>query len=106
MVLEGVRFQHNETALLDQIIGIDRNFQSRLPLLHEIAIRLTLGFISALEYISCHANHVNEAISAGATREEIIEATVTGIDYGGGASYVLVRDHLLEILDTFEMASG
>jgi AhpD family alkylhydroperoxidase len=49
---------------------------------------------------SCLINHINNAINAGATRDEIIEAASIGVDYGGGASFVMVRDNLLDILNS------
>jgi AhpD family alkylhydroperoxidase len=56
--------------------------------------------------ISCLANHANEAIAAGATRDEVFEAAAIGIDYGGGASFVMVRDNLLDILDEIGKAKS
>jgi AhpD family alkylhydroperoxidase len=49
--------------------------------------------------VSCLANHIHNAIIAGATKEEIVEAAAIGVDYGGGASYVMVRDHLLDFIE-------
>jgi alkylhydroperoxidase/carboxymuconolactone decarboxylase family protein YurZ len=42
------------------------------------------------------------ALSARATREEIIEAAAIGIEFGGGGAFVLVRDNLLQFLDELE----
>ena len=42
------------------------------------------------------------ALSARATREEIIEAASIGVEFGGGGAFVLVRDNLLPFLDDLE----
>jgi AhpD family alkylhydroperoxidase len=56
----------------------------------------------ATRCIPCLANHANNAVSAGATRAEIIEAAAIGVEFGGGPSFVVVRDHLLDFLDDIE----
>ena len=56
----------------------------------------------ATRCIPCLANHANNAIATGATREEILEAAGVGIEFGGGPSFVIVRDHLLDFLDDIE----
>lgn len=53
----------------------------------------------ATRCIPCLANHMNNAVSAGAMKEEIFEAAAIGIEFGGGPSFVVVRDHLLDFLD-------
>ena len=56
----------------------------------------------ATRCLPCLANHVNNAINAGANKDEILEAAAIGVDYGGGPAFVMVRDHLLDILDQVE----
>ncbi len=56
----------------------------------------------ATRCIPCLANHANNAIAAGATREEVLEAAAIGIEFGGGPSFVVVRDNLLDFLDEIE----
>jgi len=41
----------------------------------------------------------------GATRQEIIEAAALGVEFGGGPSYAVVRDNLLQFLDDIEGVS-
>jgi AhpD family alkylhydroperoxidase len=53
----------------------------------------------ATRCIPCLANHTNNAIQAGATNNEVLEAAAIGIEFGGGPSFVIVRDHLLGFLD-------
>ncbi len=53
----------------------------------------------ATRCIPCLGNHLNNAIAAGATREQALEAASIGIEFGGGPSFVVVRDHLLGMLD-------
>lgn len=56
----------------------------------------------ATRCVPCLANHVNNSIVAGATRDEVLEAAAIGIEFGGGPSFVVVRDHLLDFLDEIE----
>jgi len=56
----------------------------------------------ATRCIPCLANHMNNALSAGAGRAEILEAAAIGVEFGGGPSFVIVRDHLLDFLDDLE----
>jgi AhpD family alkylhydroperoxidase len=49
--------------------------------------------------VPCLANHMKNATDAGATREEVIDAAKIGIEFGGGPSFVVVRNNLLEFLD-------
>ena len=56
----------------------------------------------ATRCIPCLANHAYNAVHAGATRTEVIEAAAIGVEFGGGPSFVVVRDHLLDFLDEIE----
>jgi AhpD family alkylhydroperoxidase len=49
--------------------------------------------------IPCLAVHMKNAVSAGATRDEIIDAAKISVEFGGGPSFVVVRNNLLEFLD-------
>ncbi len=53
----------------------------------------------ATRCIPCLGNHLNNAIAAGASREQALEAAAIGVEFGGGPSFVVVRDHLLGMLD-------
>ncbi|MGA2160906.1 MAG: carboxymuconolactone decarboxylase family protein [Methanoregula sp.] len=52
--------------------------------------------------IPCLAHHTKNAIEAGATRDEVLDAAKIGIEFGGGPSFVVVRNNLLEFLDEIE----
>ncbi len=56
----------------------------------------------ATRCVPCLVNHSNNAIAAGATREEVLDAAAIGIEFGGGPSFVVVRDNLLDFLDEIE----
>ncbi len=45
--------------------------------------------------------HVHEALQAGATREEIVEAAMVAVAFGGGPSMAYVVTVLKETLDEF-----
>lgn len=53
----------------------------------------------ATRCIPCLAIHSNNAMSAGATREQVIEAAAIGVEFGGGPAFVVARDQLLDMLD-------
>ena len=53
----------------------------------------------ATRCIPCLANHMDNAVSAGATRAEVIDAAVIGVEFGGGPAFVMAREHLLKFLD-------
>jgi AhpD family alkylhydroperoxidase len=56
----------------------------------------------ATRCVPCLANRSNNALSAGATRAEILEASAIGVEFGGGPSFMVVRDHLLAFLDDLQ----
>jgi AhpD family alkylhydroperoxidase len=49
--------------------------------------------------ITCLGHHANNAVAAGASREQVIEAAAIGVEFGGGPSFVMVRENLLPMLD-------
>jgi AhpD family alkylhydroperoxidase len=53
----------------------------------------------ATRCIPCLAHHASNAMNAGATHEEVIDAAAIGVEFGGGPSFVVVREHLLQFLD-------
>ena len=53
----------------------------------------------ATRCVPCLAFHANNAVKAGAARNEVIEAATIGVEVGGGPSFVMVRDNLLDFLD-------
>ncbi len=63
---------------------------------------IAVGAAVATRCVPCLANHTNNAISAGAARHEVMEAAAIGIEFGGGPSFVVVRDNLLGFLDEIE----
>lgn len=62
------------------------------------AIACSVAAVSA----SSLAIHSANAMASGATRQQIVEAAAIGVEFGGGPSYTLVRDHLLGFLDEIE----
>jgi AhpD family alkylhydroperoxidase len=56
----------------------------------------------ATRCVPCLASHATNAIEAGATREEVVEAAAIGVEFGGGPSFVVARDNLLDFLDEIE----
>lgn len=53
----------------------------------------------ATRCVPCLANHLSNAIAAGASKDEIFEAASIGVEFGGGPSFVVVRDHLMEFYE-------
>jgi AhpD family alkylhydroperoxidase len=71
--------------------------ESALELKHKELI--AVGAAVATKCIPCLANHANNAFTHGARRQEIIDAAAIGVEFGGGPSFVVVRDNLLDFLD-------
>lgn len=71
---------------------LDRKYKELMAVTAAVATRC----------IPCLANHANNAMSAGATRQEIFEAAAIGVEFGGGPSFVAVRDELPGFLDEIE----
>ena len=59
----------------------------------------------ATRCIPCLANHASNAVSAGATKDEVLEAAAIGVEFGGGPSFVIVRDNLLDFISDIEKHS-
>lgn len=76
--------------------ALDRKYKELMAVAAAVATRC----------LPCLANHANNAVSAGATRKEVIEAAEIGIEFGGGPSFVVVRDNLLVFLDEIETIRG
>jgi len=49
--------------------------------------------------VPCLAIHMKNAVEARATREEVIDAAKIAVEFGGGPSFVMIRNNLLEFLD-------
>lgn len=56
----------------------------------------------ATRCVPCLANHANNAMATGATKDEVLEAAAIGVEFGGGPSFVVVRDHLLGFIDEIQ----
>ena len=69
--------------------ALDRKYKELIAVALSVATRC----------IPCLANHANNAVSAGANRQEILEAAAIGVEFGGGPAFVLVRDNLIQFLD-------
>jgi AhpD family alkylhydroperoxidase len=50
----------------------------------------------------CLAHHIRDAVSAGAGRQEIIEAASIGVNFGGAPSFVFVYSVLMGFLEEAE----
>jgi len=71
---------------------LDRKYKELIAVAASVATRC----------LPCLANHANNAIASGAVREEVLEAAAIGVEFGGGPSFVFVRDNLLDFLDEIE----
>lgn len=69
--------------------ALNRKYKELMAVACSVATRCT----------PCLANHMSNATAAGSTRQEVIEAAAIGVEFGGGPSFAMVRDNLLEFLD-------
>ncbi len=63
-----------------------------------IAVGLSIG----MRCIPCVAYHANEAIRNGASKQEVLDAAAIGVEFGGGPSFVVARNELLDVLEQIE----
>jgi AhpD family alkylhydroperoxidase len=71
--------------------------EGALPLKHKELMAVAASV--ATRCVPCLANHASNAVAAGATRQEVLEAAGVGVEFGGGPAFIVVRDNLLEFLD-------
>jgi len=50
----------------------------------------------------CLAHHVRDAMAAGASRQQVIEAASVGVNFGGAPSFVFVYSVLMQFLEDTE----
>ena len=50
----------------------------------------------------CLSHHVRDAIAAGATKQQVIEAAAVGVNFGGAPSFVFCYSVLMGFLDDRE----
>ena len=75
----------------------------KLDLKTKELISVAIGCYNRCKY--CIVYHVKEALQAGATRDEIIEAAMVSVAFGGGPSMAYAVTVLLETLDAFAQTS-
>ena len=51
----------------------------------------------------CLAHHVRDALAAGATRQQVIEAASVGVNFGGAPSFVFCYSVLMQYLEDAEL---
>ena len=51
----------------------------------------------------CLAHHVRDALEAGATGQQVIEAASVGVNFGGAPSYVFCYSVLMQFLEDMEL---
>lgn len=61
-----------------------------------------LGIALALRCEYCLNIHVKQALEAGATREEVLEAAAVSVAFGGSPSMAYVSTRIMKALDVFE----
>lgn len=99
-----VRLEKEAPALFEGFNELMKRYYKKGVLDRKYKELMAVASAIATRCIPCLANHMNNALSAGATREEILEAAAIGVEFGGGPSFVVVRDHLLDFLD--ELGQG
>lgn len=96
------RLENEAPNLFNGFNELMKNYYKDSALDQKYKELIAIGAAVATRCIPCLANHANNAISNGATREEIIDAAAIGVEFGGGPSFVIVRDNLLDFLDDIE----
>ena len=60
---------------------------------------MALAVSVAVRCTPCMAVHLANAVAAGGTREQALEAAAIGVEFGGGPSFVVVREQFLDMVD-------
>jgi alkylhydroperoxidase AhpD family core domain len=63
---------------------------------------LSIGIALYARCQFCIVGHVKGALEAGATREEIMEAAMVAITFGGGPTATYVANYVVDALNEFE----
>lgn len=98
----GERLKHEAPDLFEGFRGMVERYYTPGALDTREKELLAVACSVALASASSLAVHAANAVAAGATRQQVIEAAAIGVEFGGGPSYTLVRDHLLDFLDEIE----
>jgi AhpD family alkylhydroperoxidase len=96
------RLEREAPALYAGFYGLMKEFYKPSALDRKTKELMAVTASVATRCVPCLANHMNNAVTAGATREEVIDAATIGVEFGGGPSFVVVREHLLAFLDEVE----
>ncbi len=63
---------------------------------------IAIGICACIRCRHCAARHVSEALKAGATREELVEAATVAVALGGSPALTYAATAFREILDSFD----
>ena len=74
--------------------------EGAIPVKTKELISVAIGAYNRCEY--CIVYHVYKAYEAGATREEILEAAMVAVAFGGGPSMAYTVTTLKDAVDEFE----
>jgi AhpD family alkylhydroperoxidase len=102
----GVRMAHAKAAMPDAVKGFGGLFQNvmkpgELSVLEKELIALGIGM--ALRCDACIYSHVEKALKAGATRQQIIETAGVAVMMQGGPTYTYLPK-VVEALDALSAA--
>ena len=63
---------------------------------------IAIGICACIRCRLCAARHVSEALKAGASREELVEAATVAVALGGSPALAYAATAFREILDSFD----
>lgn len=63
---------------------------------------IAIGICACIRCRHCAARHVSEALKAGATRAELVEAATVAAALGGSPSLAYIATAFRELLDSFD----
>lgn len=96
------RLEQESTHLYQGYLDSQKNYYHEGVISNKFKQLMAVCAAVAVRCTPCIINHTNQALNAGATRQEVIEAATVGVELGGGPSLVLVRNRLMDILDDLE----
>ncbi len=99
------RLEKEAPALFNGFNELVKHYYQRGALERKYKELMAVSASVATRCVPCLANHANNAMAAGATKQQVLEAAAIGVEFGGGPSFAVVRDNLLEFLDEIEAKS-
>ena len=97
--LDDERLEKNAPDLFNGFKSLVKYYYKQGALSRREKELMAVAVSVATRCLTCLGNHANNAVTAGASKEQVLEAAAIGVEFGGGPSFVFVREHLLKMIE-------